>query len=54
MMLYKKRCIPCSGDIPPFKSQINSYLKKLGKWKVCKNEKKAFYLSKNYKFKKFL
>ena len=53
-MLYKKRYIPYSGDIPSFsKSEINSYLKKFRKWKVYKNEKKAFYLSKNYKFKNF-
>jgi len=54
MMLYKKKCIPCSGNIPPFsKSEINTYLKKLRSWKTDKNEKKAFYLSKNYKFKNF-
>jgi len=55
MLLYKKKCIPCSGDIPAFsKSEINSYKKKIRNWKVYKNEKKAFYLSKNYKFKNFL
>jgi len=55
MLLYKKKCIPCSGAIPPFsKSEIDSYLKKLKSWKVYKNEKKTFYLSKNYKFKNFL
>jgi len=55
MLLYKKKCIPCSGTIPPFsKSEINTYLKKLRSWKTDKNEKKAFYLSKSYKFKNFL
>jgi len=55
MMLYKKKCIPCSGNIPPFsKSEINKYLKKLKSWKVYKNDKKAFYLFKNHKFKNFL
>jgi len=55
MMLYKKKCVPCSGNIPPFSSsEINNYLKKLESWKVNKNEKKAFYLFKNYKFKNFL
>jgi len=55
MMLYKKKCIPCSGNIPAFsKLKINSYLKKLRSWKVYRNEKKAFYLSKNYKFDNFL
>jgi len=55
MLLYKKKCIPCSGNIPPLsKSEISSYLKSLKSWKVYKNEKKAFYLSKNCKFKNFL
>jgi len=55
MLLYKKKCVPCSGNIPPFsKSEINNYLKKLKSWKVHKNERKAFYLLKNYKFKNFL
>jgi len=55
MLLYKKKCIPCSGDIPPFsKLEIKTFLKNLRHWKVKKNEKKAFYLLKNYKFKNFL
>jgi len=55
MMLYKKKCIPCSGNIPPFsKLKINKYLKKLRGWQVYKNKKKAFFLLKNYKFKNFL
>jgi len=55
MMLYKKKCIPCSGNIPPFsKLEIIRYLKKIRGWQVYKNKKKAFFILKNYKFKNFL
>lgn len=41
MELYKKKCVPCRGDIPPFtKFQIDEYLKFLTNWKVLINEKK--------------
>ena len=51
MELHKKKCVPCRGDIPPFtKEQIDEYLKYLTDWKVQINEKKAFYLSRVYKF----
>jgi len=54
-MLYKKKCIPCSGEMSPFsKLEINNYLKKIKHWKINLNKNKAFYLSKNYKFKNFL
>ena len=54
MDLHKKKCIPCRGDIPPFtKAQIDEYLKYLSDWKVLINEKKAFYLSRVYKFSDF-
>ncbi len=40
MELYKKKCVPCRGDIPPFtKDQIDEYLKFLTDWKVLINEK---------------
>jgi len=55
MKLYSKKCIPCSGDIPPFsKLEIKKYLKKIKNWKVSINEKKAYYLIKQFKFKNFL
>jgi len=48
MELHKKKCVPCRGDIPPFtKDQIDEYLKFLS------GEKKAFYLTKGFKFKNF-
>ena len=54
MELYKKKCVPCRGDIPPFtREQIDEYLKYLSDWKVQINEKKAFYLSRVYKFSDF-
>jgi 4a-hydroxytetrahydrobiopterin dehydratase len=54
MELHKKKCVPCRGDIPPFtKDQIDEYLKFLTGWKVLINEKKAFYLSRAFKFKNF-
>jgi 4a-hydroxytetrahydrobiopterin dehydratase len=54
MKLNEKKCVPCRGDIPPFtKQQIDEYLKYLTDWKVQINEKKAFYLSRVYKFSNF-
>jgi len=54
MKLNEKKCVPCRGDIPPFtKEQIDEYLKYLTDWKVKINEKKAFYLSRIYKFSDF-
>jgi 4a-hydroxytetrahydrobiopterin dehydratase len=54
MKLNEKKCVPCRGDIPPFtKQQIDEYLKYLTDWKVQINEKKAFYLSRIYKFSNF-
>ena len=47
--LYKKKCVPCKGDIPPFtREQINEYLKYLEGWNAFINQTKAFYLSKVY------
>ena len=54
MKLYEKKCIPCRGDIPAFtREQIDEYLKYLTDWEVLINEKKAFYLSRVYKFSNF-
>ena len=54
MELHKKKCVPCRGDIPAFtREQIDGYLKYLTDWKVSINEKKAFYLSRIYKFSNF-
>lgn len=54
MKLYKKKCEPCSGDIPPFeKIKIDEYLKYLKDWNVKINENKGFYLIKFFKFSDF-
>jgi len=54
MKLHQKKCVPCRGDIPPFtREQIDEYFKYLTDWKVQVNEKKAFYLSRVYKFSDF-
>jgi len=52
--LSKKKCVPCSGDIPAFtEDQIKNFKSKIEKWDVKKNEKGYFYLSKDYKFENF-
>ena len=53
--LADKKCIPCEGGIPGFKiSEIHKYLKMVDGWEVKPNEKKIYYLEKNFKFKNFL
>jgi len=53
--LKKKKCIECEGGVIPFDvSQIHKYQKKVDGWDVLNNEKKNFYLEKNFKFKNFL
>jgi 4a-hydroxytetrahydrobiopterin dehydratase len=45
---------PVEEIFPPFtKVQIDEYLKFLTNWKVLINEKKAFYLSRDFKFTNF-
>jgi len=52
--LHKKKCVACNGSTPPFdKSEIHKYLKKIDGWEVKSNEKKSFYLEKEFKFKNF-
>ena len=52
--LYKKKCVACDGNIPPFDtSEIHKYLKKVDGWDVKNNEDKSFYLIKDFKFKNF-
>lgn len=53
--LYKKKCVECDGSIPAFDlSEIHKYLKKIDGWNVQNNEKKSYYLIKNFKFKDFI
>ena len=52
--LYKKKCVPCEGNIPPFDtSEIHKYLKKVDGWNVESNDDKSFYLIKHFQFKNF-
>jgi 4a-hydroxytetrahydrobiopterin dehydratase len=52
--LYKKKCIPCKGDVPPYNiKEIHKYLKKVDGWDVKSDESKSFYLEKKFIFKNF-
>ena len=51
--LYKKKCVPCKGNTPPFDiKEIHKYLKKINGWEV-KNKNNINFLEKNHKFKNF-
>ena len=53
--LAVKKCIPCEGGIPSFDlSQIHNYLKKVDVLDVNSDEKKSYYLIKEFKFNNFL
>jgi 4a-hydroxytetrahydrobiopterin dehydratase len=53
--LYKKKCVECDGSIPAFDlGEIHKYLKKINGWNVQNNEKKSYYLIKEFKFKNFI
>ncbi len=52
--LSKKKCVACSGDIPPFNTaEIHKYLKKVDGWNVKNNENESYYLIKDFKFENF-
>tara|TARA_B100000902_G_C26676385_1_gene605640 strand:- start:199 stop:543 length:345 start_codon:yes stop_codon:yes gene_type:complete len=52
--LLKKKCVPCEGGVIPFDiSEIHKYQKHVDGWDIAKNEKKIFFLEKNFKFKNF-
>ena len=53
--LFNKKCVPCEGGVLPFDiSEIHKYQKKVDGWEIEKNEKKVFFLVKNFKFKNFV
>ena len=53
--LLDKKCVPCEGGIPSLDLQeIHKYQKKVDGWDVKQNEKKIYFLEKNFKFKNFL
>ncbi len=53
--LTSKKCVPCEGGVPSLDlSEIHKYQKKVDGWDVKPNEKKIYYLQKNFTFKNFL
>ena len=53
--LLDKKCKPCEGGVAAFNLQeIHKYQKKVDGWNVKPNEKKIFFLEKNFRFKNFL
>ena len=53
--LYKKKCIPCKGNLPPFDiSEIHKYLKQVDGWDVKSTADKNYFLEKNFKFDNFV
>jgi len=53
--LSQKKCKPCEGGISALDiSEIHKYQKKIDGWEVKSNEKKIYFLEKNFKFKNFL
>ena len=53
--LLDKKCVPCEGGILPFDiSEIHKYQKKIDGWDVKKDEKKIYFLEKNFTFENFI
>ena len=53
--LINKKCIPCEGGVPALDlSEIHKYQKKVDGWEVKPNEKRIYFLEKEFKFKNFL
>jgi 4a-hydroxytetrahydrobiopterin dehydratase len=53
--LSQKKCKPCEGGVSALDiSEIHKYQKKIDGWEVKSNEKKIYFLEKEFKFKNFL
>tara|TARA_Y100000996_G_scaffold375934_1_gene327010 strand:- start:644 stop:979 length:336 start_codon:yes stop_codon:yes gene_type:complete len=53
--LADKKCVPCEGGIPAFDiTEIHKYLKKIDGWSVLQNDKKNYFIEKEFKFKNFI
>ena len=53
--LISKKCVPCEGGVPALDlSEIHKYQKKVDGWDVKPNNKKIYFLEKNFKFTNFL
>ncbi len=52
--LSKKKCIPCSGEIPAFtEDEIKKFLPQVKDWQYKSNDNGNFYLCKDFKFENF-
>ena len=53
--LINKKCVPCEGGVSALDlKEIHKYQKKVDGWDVKFDEKKIYFLEKNFKFKNFL
>ena len=53
--LLKKKCLPCEGEVALLDiAEIHKYQKKIDGWDVKQNEKKKYFLEKEFKFRNFL
>ncbi|MDC0216344.1 4a-hydroxytetrahydrobiopterin dehydratase [Candidatus Pelagibacter sp.] len=53
--LLKKKCVPCEGGVLPLDiTEIHKYQKKIDGWLVKQNEKKIYFLEKEFKVKDFI
>jgi len=53
--LHEKKCLACDENTLPFDtSEIHKYLKKVDGWSAKYNNKKNYYLEKDFKFKNFI
>ena len=53
--LAEKKCVPCEGGLPPLDyKEIHKYLKKVNGWNVKTNEKKNYFIEKEFIFKNFI
>ena len=53
--LFKKKCLPCEGNISAFDlSEIHKYQKKVDGWDIIKNKQNIYFLEKKLFFSDFL
>ena len=53
--LFKKKCLPCEGNISAFDlSEIHNYQKKVDGWDIIKNKQNIYFLEKKFVFSNFL
>ena len=53
--LLNKKCVPCEGGILPLEiGEIHKYQKKVDGWDIKEDDKKKYFLEKNFTFKNFI